>query len=302
MDILHRRGEATVAEIMGDLPDPPDLLGRALRAADPRREGADPLQGRRPALRVLSRARRPRRRARTCSRTSCRPTSPDRPSRRSRRSSGCPTSTSATTRSSGCAARSVRRARTGDRPMTLASLFDLGRRPELERSPRPAPDQGDADPRRRTRHHARHAARVGRRAAPRLAGHARRARADPRAHRVGAAAPRDPSRRPTQSDRRAPACRSSWMRRPARARRRGVRAAQRPSRRACAVRRHDGAGRTQRVGARRDVGAARREPLVDRARPVGHRRRARSCSRSPGRRSSCGASCVAAARSTISRG
>src|SRR5690349_13845484 len=61
-----------------------------------------------------------------CSHTSCRPTSPDRPSRRSRRSSACPTSTSAATRSSGCAARSVRRVRTGDRTMTLASLFDLG--------------------------------------------------------------------------------------------------------------------------------------------------------------------------------
>src|SRR6478735_790044 len=61
-----------------------------------------------------------------CSHTSCRPTSPDRPSRRSPRSSACPTSTSAITRSSGCATRSVRRVSTGDRSMTLASLFDLG--------------------------------------------------------------------------------------------------------------------------------------------------------------------------------
>ena len=82
MDILHRRAEATVAEIMADLPDPPtySAVRSVLRILGEKELIHYKEDG--PRYVYYPGARRPRRRARTCSHTSCRPTSPARPSRR----------------------------------------------------------------------------------------------------------------------------------------------------------------------------------------------------------------------------
>ncbi len=79
MDILHRRGEATVAEIMNELPDPPTYSAVRVGVAHTRGEGCDSPQGRRPALRLLRRRDRPKQRARTFSHTSSELTSRDLP-------------------------------------------------------------------------------------------------------------------------------------------------------------------------------------------------------------------------------